>query len=76
MRARVVAVAHSRFWHEGYLPAHPGYVRCQMNYGRDVLAVRLSHFDPNRSYAAQNSALRSRPPTPVQSPLNLGMEVI
>ena len=34
-----------------------------------MLNASSSHFDPNRSYAAQNSALRSRPP--VQAPLSI-----
>ncbi len=40
---------HGSYWHERDMPPRPGYVGFRMYYGRDVLAVSLSHFEPNRT---------------------------
>jgi hypothetical protein len=54
---------------------HRSKVRFRGGKPENICSVRALPVGPNRSYTAQNSALRSRPP-PVQAPLNLGMEVI
>ena len=44
-----VAAAYDRLWHEAAVRRVRNYVRFLGYSGREMLAVRLSHFDPRRT---------------------------
>jgi hypothetical protein len=60
-------------WHERDMPPRPGYVGFRMYYGRDVLAVSLSHFGPEGVITAEAESTASRPPARTWRPHARGM---
>ena len=50
---------HGRFWHEAAVRRVRNYVRFLGYSGREMLAVRLSHFDPTETLAAKIAVMHN-----------------